>query len=1013
MPKRHANGFHRHFLLLLLSLLLSSGLVPAVPASSVLAQAAPPHNYGEALQKAIYFYEAQLSGPKPAWSRVEWRGDSGLTDGADVGKNLTGGWYDAGDHVKFGFPMAASTTLLAWGGITYRTGYANSAQLPYLLNNLRWVADYFVKAHTAPNELYGQVGNGSQDHAWWGPAEVMPMARPAYKISASCPGSDLAGETAAALAATSILFRTEGDTAYADSLLTHAEQLYTFADTYRGTYTSCITDASAFYNSWSGYNDELVWGALWLHKAKVAQNAAYGNSYLTKATSYYPTIAGKHIWTHAWDDKSYGSYVLLAQLTGQQQYQDAAQHWLDFWTSNYNGASVTKLADGFPVLDDWGSLRYTANTALAAFIYSDGLPTGHAKKTFYHDKAVNWMNYILGSNPANRSYVVGFGNNPPQHPHHRTAHSSWADSLSVPANHRHVLYGALVGGPNRSGVYNDVIGDYQSNEVATDYNAGFTGALARLVQEFGGTPLATFPVAETHENEIFVEAKVNAAGSNFLEISAYLTNKSGWPARPGDKLSFRYFYTADDSSTVTVSQNYSGCGSNVVSSPQLWSGNIYYVTINCTGTNIYPGGQSAYRKEIQFRLTANGAWNNSNDHSYSGVGTSGTHLLATNIPVYDNGVRVFGTEPGGSSATPTFTPTSTASATVTTVAGNTPTNTPVVATPTPVPPTSTPTATPGGAVAACQVTYTVNNQWGNGFTADVTIKNNGANAINGWQLQWTFAGNQQIVNLWNGALTQSGQSINVANLSYNNGIGANGGVQSFGFQAAFSGSNVNPTTFVLNGLTCNQSANATSTPTAVPPTPVAPTLTPTPLPATATPTATALPPTATPTALPPTATALPPTATPTVALPTSRPTVTPTPAGSGAACQVRYTITSQWPGGFTADVVLKNTGTAPINGWAVTWTFAGNQVITNLWNGALTQTGQTVRVANLSYNTGIGANGGTQQFGFQGTFNGTNVVPTSFTLNGASCGLITAAQAVQSGETAGTGQVIYLPVVTK
>lgn len=1002
MPKRYANGIRHHVLLLLLGLLLSSGLIPAAPVATALAQTTPP-NYGEALQKAIYFYEAQISGPKPAWSRVEWRGDSGLTDGADVGKTLTGGWYDAGDHVKFGFPMAASTTLLAWGGITYRTGYANSGQLPYLLNNLRWVADYFVKAHTAPNELYGQVGNGSQDHAWWGPAEVMPMVRPAYKISASCPGSDLAGETAAALAATSILFRNEGDTAYADTLLTHAEQLYTFADTYRGTYTSCITDASAFYNSWSGYNDELVWGALWMHKAKVAQNAAYGNAYLTKATSYYPTIAGKHIWTHAWDDKSYGSYVLLAQLTGQQQYQDAAEHWLDFWTSTYNGASVTKLADGFPVLDDWGSLRYTANTALVAFIYSDGLPTGNAKKTLYHDKAVSWMNYILGSNPANRSYVVGFGNNPPQHPHHRTAHSSWADSLSVPANHRHILYGALVGGPNRSGVYNDVIGDYQSNEVATDYNAGFTGALARLVQEFGGTPLATFPVAETRENEIFVEAKVNAVGSNFIEISAYLTNKSGWPARPGDKLSFRYFYTADDSSTVTVSQNYSGCGSNVVSTPQLWSGNIYYVTVNCTGTNIYPGGQSAYRKEIQFRLTSSGTWNNGNDHSYSGVGTSGTHLLATNIPVYDNGVLVFGNEPGSSSATPTVTP----SSTTTTVPGSTPTPTPVVptATATSIPPTNTPTATPGGAVAACQVTYTVTNQWNNGFTADVTIKNNGANAINGWQLQWSFAGNQQIVNLWNGALTQTGQSINVANLSYNNVISANGGVQSFGFQAAFSGSNGNPTTFVLNGVTCNQTGSATNTPTTTP-TPIAATATPTPRPPTATPTS--LPPTATATPVPPT-----PTATPTAALPTNTATPTPTPGSTSAVCQVRYTITSQWPGGFTADVILKNNGTAPINGWTVAWTFAGNQVITNLWNGAKTQTGPNVSVASLSYNNVINANGGTQQFGFQGTFSGANAVPVSFTLNGTPCGLITAAQALQNEENVGTGQVIYLPVVTK
>src|SRR5262245_56418800 len=62
----------------------------------------PAFNYGEALQKSLFFYEAQQSGVLPDWNRVNWRGDSGLNDGADVGRDLTGGWYDAGDHVKFG-----------------------------------------------------------------------------------------------------------------------------------------------------------------------------------------------------------------------------------------------------------------------------------------------------------------------------------------------------------------------------------------------------------------------------------------------------------------------------------------------------------------------------------------------------------------------------------------------------------------------------------------------------------------------------------------------------------------------------------------------------------------------------------------------------------------------------------------------------------------------------------------------------------------------------------------------
>jgi hypothetical protein len=86
-------------------------------------------NYGEALQKSLFFYEAQRAGDLPATNRVNWRGDSAMQDGSDVGRDLTGGWYDAGDHVKFGLPMAATATMLAWSIVDYRSAYVSRGVL--------------------------------------------------------------------------------------------------------------------------------------------------------------------------------------------------------------------------------------------------------------------------------------------------------------------------------------------------------------------------------------------------------------------------------------------------------------------------------------------------------------------------------------------------------------------------------------------------------------------------------------------------------------------------------------------------------------------------------------------------------------------------------------------------------------------------------------------------------------------------------------------------------------------
>lgn len=135
-----------------------------------------------------------------------------------------------------------------------------------------------------------------------------------------------------------------------------------------------------------------------------------------------------------------------------------------------------------------------------------------------------------------------------------------------------------------------------------------------------------------------------------------------------------------------------------------------------------------------------------------------------------------------------------------------------------------------------------------------------------------------------------------------------------------------------------------------------------------------------------------PTPTPTATtIPTASPTATPTPhatstATSGSSCAVSYAVTSQWSGGFTANIIITNTGSTSINGWSLAFTFPNGQTITQIWGGAFVQTGSAVTLSNLSYNGAL-APGGTVNPGFNGSWSASNSSPTSFTLNGTACSL--------------------------
>lgn len=115
----------------------------------------------------------------------------------------------------------------------------------------------------------------------------------------------------------------------------------------------------------------------------------------------------------------------------------------------------------------------------------------------------------------------------------------------------------------------------------------------------------------------------------------------------------------------------------------------------------------------------------------------------------------------------------------------------------------------GGGSSGCQVNYSVVTQWNNGFTAAITITNGGSTAINNWSLTWTWPGNQQITQAWNGNYSQTGANAAIVNASWNGTIAPGASATGIGFNANYNGSNPAPASFSLNGSPCNGAGGPT------------------------------------------------------------------------------------------------------------------------------------------------------------------------------------------------------------
>ncbi|XP_024993947.1 endoglucanase 12-like [Cynara cardunculus var. scolymus] len=485
----------------------------------------PPDQYTEALHKALQFFNAQKSGKLPKNNGIKWRGNSGLKDGSDatdVKGGLVGGYYDAGDNTKFHFPMSFAMTMLSWSVIEYEHKYKFIEEYDHARELIKWGTDYLLRTFnssaTKIDHIYGQVGgsqNGSaipDDHTCWERPEDMDYKRPIQLITA---GADLAGEMAAALAAASIVFR--DDTAYSKKLVQGAATVWTFArdEGKRSPYSRGNLFIEPYYNS-TGYYDEYIWGSAWMYYAT-------GNSsYLWLATNKGLSRHAKALLDNpiqrvlSWDNKSPAAMLLLTRIRMflnpgfpyedmLSKYQTATSLTMCSYLPRYQVFNRTRgglieLSQGRPQ-----NLQYVANAVFLTSLYADYLDaadlpgwncgTSFVPKDALRNFANSKMDYILGKNPMDMSYVVGYGKKYPTHVHHRGA--SIPDNnirysckggfrwMSTGKPNPNTITGAMVGGPDRFDKFRDVRSNFSYTEPTLAGNAGLVVALASLTTTGG------------------------------------------------------------------------------------------------------------------------------------------------------------------------------------------------------------------------------------------------------------------------------------------------------------------------------------------------------------------------------------------------------------------------------------------------------------------------------------------------------------------------------------------------
>ncbi len=358
-----------------------------------------PGFWAEAVQKSLWFFNVNKSGPGVTHTYVQWRGDSHLEDAkielvpdSPTGVNMSqafidehrdildpdgdgyvdmsGGFYDAGDFIKIGITANYMAHTLGWMMWEYPTAFKNLGLEKEALNILKWQADFalkntYVDTHGVSDDpwqwdlvAYGhQVGTNTDHDCGWMPPELRRTSfcpRQGFFVTEESPAADLTAGAAAALALAGWLHR-DINPDFATECLNKAIVLYKFALAHKDTKWSV---QGGLYESEYAY-DDIAWAAIWLHEVLPDANQAGATAqtvlYASHKQSYLDDIIGTN-----------GATSVLDGMPGFKMStckEAPTSCWTESWTHIWNSLRSGVFLKTAEILSRYGA-KY-GNLALA------------------------------------------------------------------------------------------------------------------------------------------------------------------------------------------------------------------------------------------------------------------------------------------------------------------------------------------------------------------------------------------------------------------------------------------------------------------------------------------------------------------------------------------------------------------------------------------------------------------------------------------------------------------------